>query len=209
MDILNALFRWLHILAGIIWIGMLYSSTWSTVLSGHHGRGDQEEGRPRADAPRPLLVPLGAAWTWVTGVLLLLLVFYHGGIMFEADGDWSAAAHRDGRVTFLSPFLYDALHKSGLGKDPKASGRWLSSCPRSSSSSWHLGRLQATAAYNIHLGGPVRDHHGLQRLVPDLAGAAEDHPRREGGRGARRRARGLAGAARDTTRTCRCRSSGG
>src|SRR5262249_35039953 len=25
-------------------------------------------------------------------------------------------------ITFLSPFLYDALHKSGLGKDPKVFG---------------------------------------------------------------------------------------
>ena len=26
MDVLNALFRWIHILAGIIWIGMLRST---------------------------------------------------------------------------------------------------------------------------------------------------------------------------------------
>ena len=34
----------------------------------------------------------GAAWTWVTGVLLLLLVFYHGGITFEAGRHLGRAA---------------------------------------------------------------------------------------------------------------------
>ena len=33
----------------------------------------------------------GAACTWVTGVLLLLLVFYHGGIMFDVGRDWAPA----------------------------------------------------------------------------------------------------------------------
>src|SRR3970040_1673403 len=33
----------------------------------------------------------GAAWTWATGVLLLLIVFYHGGGMFEPDSGWGRA----------------------------------------------------------------------------------------------------------------------
>ena len=64
----------------------------------------------------------GAAWTWITGVLLLLIVYYHGGIMFDGDGGWSAAAGVMVAVTFLAPFAYDALHKSGLGKNPKVFG---------------------------------------------------------------------------------------
>ena len=28
MDTMNALFRWLHILAGVVWIGMLYFFNW-------------------------------------------------------------------------------------------------------------------------------------------------------------------------------------
>src|SRR2546426_7229866 len=34
----------------------------------------------------------GAAWTWVTGVLLLLIVFWHGGLMFPAGRGWSLLA---------------------------------------------------------------------------------------------------------------------
>jgi uncharacterized membrane protein len=64
----------------------------------------------------------GAAWTWATGVLLLALVFYHGGLMFDPDEGWSLAAGVMVALTFLAPFLYDALQKSALGKNPKAFG---------------------------------------------------------------------------------------
>jgi uncharacterized membrane protein len=64
----------------------------------------------------------GAAWTWVTGVLLLFIVYYHGGIMFEGDSGWNATAGLMVAITFLAPFLYDALQKSPLGKDPKTFG---------------------------------------------------------------------------------------
>jgi len=64
----------------------------------------------------------GAVYTWVTGVLLLMLVFYHGGITFDPDGTWDVAAYVVIALTFLAPFIYDALHKSPLGKDPKTFG---------------------------------------------------------------------------------------
>jgi uncharacterized membrane protein len=64
----------------------------------------------------------GAAWTWFTGVLLLLLVFYHGRITFDADGRWTAGAIVMAVFVYVAPFVYDALHKSPLGKDPKLFG---------------------------------------------------------------------------------------
>ena len=49
MDVLNALFRWLHILAGIIWIGMLYFFNFvNGPIRGAPGRGHEEEGRARS-----------------------------------------------------------------------------------------------------------------------------------------------------------------
>lgn len=123
MDVLNALFRWLHILAGIIWIGMLYffnfvNGPFAGTMDGETKKKVVPELMPRA----LYWFRWGAAWTWVTGVLLLLLVFYHGGLMFEGDGQWSGGAIAMVAVTFLAVFLYDALHKSGLGKDPKVFG---------------------------------------------------------------------------------------
>jgi len=123
VDILNALFRWLHILAGILWIGMLYFFNWvngplQAALDAETKKKVVPELMPRA----LFWFRWGAAWTWITGVLLLLLVFYHGGIMFDGDGGWTPGAIVMVAVTFLAPFLYDALHKSALGKDPKTFG---------------------------------------------------------------------------------------
>ena len=66
----------------------------------------------------------GAAWTWVTGVLLLLLVFYHGGITFEPEAA-TGASRRDrddrGRPSSRRSSTTRS-HKSPLGKDPKTFG---------------------------------------------------------------------------------------
>jgi uncharacterized membrane protein len=64
----------------------------------------------------------GAAWTWITGLLLLMIVFYHGGLVFEEGGAWSAGGIVMVALVFLAPFVYDALQKSPLGKDPKIFG---------------------------------------------------------------------------------------
>jgi uncharacterized membrane protein len=123
LEILSALSRWIHVLAGIVWIGMLYF--FNFVNGPFQGTQDGETKKK----VNPELLPralwwfrMGAAWTWVTGVILLLLVFYHGGITFDPDGTWGVAAYVLIAVTFLAPFVYDALHKSPLGKDPKTFG---------------------------------------------------------------------------------------
>jgi len=123
LDILNALFRWLHIVAGIVWIGMLYFFNWvngpfAATMDGETKKKVVPELMPRA----LFWFRWGAAWTWVTGVLLLFIVYYHGGIMFEGDGAWNATAGLMVAITFLAPFIYDAIQKSPLGKDPKTFG---------------------------------------------------------------------------------------
>ncbi len=121
MELLNALFRWVHVLAGIVWIGMLYffnfvNAPLAGVLDGETKKKVVPELMPRA----LFWFRWGAAWTWATGVLLLAIVFYHGGLMFDPEGGWSPAAGVMVALTFLAPFLYDALQKSALGKNPKA-----------------------------------------------------------------------------------------
>ena len=123
MDILNALFRWLHILAGIVWIGMLYFFNWVNGPFAGTMDGETKKKVVPELMPRALYwFRWGAAWTWATGVLLLLLVFYHGGIMFDGETGWTPAAGIMVALTFLAPFIYDALQKSPLGKDPKVFG---------------------------------------------------------------------------------------
>jgi uncharacterized membrane protein len=123
LEILSALSRWIHVLAGIVWIGMLYF--FNFVNGPFQGTQDGETKKK----VNPELLPralwwfrMGAAWTWVTGVILLMLVFYHGGITFDPDGSWGVPAYVVIALTFLAPFVYDALHKSPLGKDPKTFG---------------------------------------------------------------------------------------
>ena len=104
MDTLNAVFRWLHILAGIIWIGMLYFFNWVNGPFAATMDGDTKKKVVPELMPRALFwFRWGAAWTWVTGVLLLLLVFYHGGIMFDGDAGWSAGAIVMVAFVFLAP----------------------------------------------------------------------------------------------------------
>jgi uncharacterized membrane protein len=123
VEILDALFRWIHILAGIIWIGMLYFFNFVNGPFVATMDGDTKKKVVPELMPRALFwFRWGAAWTWVTGVLLLMLVFYHGGLLFDEPGSWGPPAIVMVALVFVAPFLYDALQKSALGKDPKVFG---------------------------------------------------------------------------------------
>jgi len=120
VELLSPVVRWLHILAGVMWIGMLYFFNFVNGAVAATLDGDTKKKVVPELLPRALFwFRWGAAWTWITGVLLLGLVFYHGGITFEPDSGWGPAGGLMIAVTFLAVFLYDALHRSALGKDPK------------------------------------------------------------------------------------------
>ncbi len=117
MEILESVFRWIHVVAGVLWIGHLYffnfvNGPFAGTLDGETKKKVVPELMPRA----LFWFRWGAIWTWSTGVLLLILVFYHGGGLFQnPDGGWSVGAIVMVVVTFASVFLYDLLMKT-LGK---------------------------------------------------------------------------------------------
>jgi len=118
MQALEVLFRWIHVLAGVIWIGHLYF--FNFVNAPFQGKLDG----PTKKAVNPELLPRalwwfrwGAAWTWATGVLLLLVVYYHGRYALEAAEGFTAGSWVMLAVTFLAPIAYDALYKSPLGRN--------------------------------------------------------------------------------------------
>ncbi len=118
MEALEAIFRWLHVFAGIIWIGHLYFFNWV------NGPLQAKLDGPTKKIVVPELMPRalywfrwGAAYTWITGVLLLGLVYYHGQQVLASGAEWSAGAGIMIAVTFLAVFLYDALWKSGLANN--------------------------------------------------------------------------------------------
>src|SRR5262245_31839867 len=121
MEALEAIFRWMHVFAGIIWIGHLYFFNW--VNGPLQGKIDG----PTKKLVNPELMPRalywfrwGAAYTWITGVLLLMLVYYHGQQALASDAVWGVGPIVMIVVTFLAVFIYDALWKSGLASNLRA-----------------------------------------------------------------------------------------
>ena len=125
MDILSVLFRWLHVTAGILWIGLLYFFNFVNAPLAGTMDGDTKKKVVPELMPRALYwFRWGAAFTWITGVLLLALVFYHGGLMFEEGSpvSWGAGSIIMLVVVFGAFILYDLLAKSSLGKNLKVFG---------------------------------------------------------------------------------------
>lgn len=116
-DILQSLFRWIHVVAGIIWIGLLYFFNWVNgpfvaLLDGDTKKKVIPELMPRA----LFWFRWGAAWTWMTGILLLTIVFYHGGLLFESPGtSWTALALVASLIPFVGVFIYEGVMKT-IGK---------------------------------------------------------------------------------------------
>ena len=117
----EAIFRWLHVLAGVVWIGHLYF--FNFVNGPFTGKIDAATKK----AVVPELMPRalfwfrwGAAWTWITGVLLLGMVYYQNKIAVEADTGFSSGTFIMLAVALLAFLLYDVLFKSPLARNVKA-----------------------------------------------------------------------------------------
>ena len=117
MDIMNfieSIFRWLHVVFGILWIGLLYFFNW--VNSGFAPTMDAETKKKVVPElmPRALYwFRWGAAFTWITGVLLLLIVYYHGGLLFDS-GHWGLMTFIMLAIVFFGVFVYDQLANGPL-----------------------------------------------------------------------------------------------
>ena len=81
---LQMIFRWAHLVTGIIWIGHLYFFNWVNAQFAKSMSGDVKKAVVPELMPRALYwFRWGAAWTWITGFLLAGLVYYMGGILFD------------------------------------------------------------------------------------------------------------------------------
>jgi uncharacterized membrane protein len=95
-EILNLAFRWLHIFAGILWIGATWYFTWldrrfhttdpDEVWMVHSG-GFYQVRKVSSPSPQHTLhwFKWEAAYTWLTGIVLLILVYYMGGLMSDGE----------------------------------------------------------------------------------------------------------------------------
>ena len=116
MNVVESLFRWLHVVAGIIWIGHLYffnfvNAPFQTTIDGETKKKVNPELLPRA----LFWFRWGAAFTWVTGVFLLMIVYYHGRAAFESgESNWTTGTLVMIALTFVGVFVYDFLYRSVL-----------------------------------------------------------------------------------------------
>ncbi len=81
LSLINPIAKWLHIIAGVTWIGLLY---FFNFINGHVAAtmdGDTKKKVLPELMPRTLYwFRWGAAWTWVTGVVLLYIIFWNGSL---------------------------------------------------------------------------------------------------------------------------------
>ncbi len=122
-EVVSVLSRWVHVVAGILWIGLLYWFNFVNIPFVATMDGDTKKKVVPELIPRALYwFRWGAAWTWITGIVLLFLVFYHGGLMYgeESTTEWGIGNSLLMLVLLLlAPLAYDALARSPLAKDMK------------------------------------------------------------------------------------------
>lgn len=160
---LEMVFRWIHVVAGVLWIGLLYFFNWVNA-----------QVMPKLDGPtKKLVVPellpralfffrWGAAYTWVTGILLLHLVYQQG--MTITDPEVTAGSQKwiGLALVLVAPFVYDALWKALAGKQQvgvavsfalAAAAAWAMSGPLgfdARTTTIHLGSMFGTTmAFNV------------------------------------------------------------
>jgi len=117
---ITTVFRWIHVVAGILWIGHLYFFNFvNAQLAKTYSPESKKAVLPEL-MPRALYwFRWGALYTWVTGILLLGLVYYMGGLFLDEGAKLSNGAATGlslGLILFLF-FVYDGLWKSPLGKN--------------------------------------------------------------------------------------------
>jgi uncharacterized membrane protein len=141
----NLILRWIHVLAGIFWIGQTY---YFTKLEGRMAL-DEETAKKSGRLPQvwlvhsgsfslvekqssPKAVPAKFYWfrwealiTWISGFLLLCLLYYSGGLLLD-DGVSSIGVGTGtmiGLATLVLGFtVYEGLWRSPLGQMPTLAG---------------------------------------------------------------------------------------
>ena len=128
MELIHPIFKWLHVIAGIMWIGLLYffnfvNTAFAPTMDGETKKKVVPELMPRA----LYWFRMGAAWTWGTGIVLLYVIYWAGGMMpsnFTSDSVTGESANMFIHIllllTFVAEFLYDAIYKSPLASNTRA-----------------------------------------------------------------------------------------
>ncbi len=111
-DWLHLIFRWLHIVAGIMWIGHLWFFNFVNGQVAKTYDADSKKKVVPELMPRALYwFRWGAAYTWLTGILMLGLLYYMGGNLVNTPSEQNMATGVSLGIIVVVFFVYDALWK--------------------------------------------------------------------------------------------------
>src|SRR5688572_4669128 len=150
LDFTQLIFRWIHVLAGVVWIGHLYFFNWVNGPFAKTLDGDSKKKVVPQLMPRALYwFRWGAAYTWITGILLLGMVYYMGS-MLPPDGK-GMTIMRSLAIVLIMPAIYDQLWLK-VFKDKEAIGVAVTSVIVVFLT-WYMSTFMPPRAVFIHLGG--------------------------------------------------------
>jgi uncharacterized membrane protein len=189
---LNLILRWIHVFAGIMWVGATYYFTWldrrfhttdpDQVWMVHSGGFYvvEKTGSPSPDHKLHWF-KWEAAMTWLSGFPLLILVYYVGGLLVEDQSKFTMAALIGIGVIFVGWIVYDLLWLSPLAKlEPLAIAI---SYALIVALAWWLPQVMSNRAAYIHVGavlGTLMAFNVWMRIIPAqkkmVAAAREGRP---------------------------------
>jgi uncharacterized membrane protein len=179
--------RWIHVFSGILWIGQTYFFTW---LDGRFSElPNTKSGGRTVDRVwmvhsggfyvvekqnMPTLIPGTLHWfrweaaiTWLSGIFLLVYLYYFGGLMVDETMDETTAIFAGIGVLILSYPMYDALWRSPLGRDERIGA--TASFALVVLVSFGLTRIMGSRAAYIHVGamfGTIMAANVWMRILP-------------------------------------------
>lgn len=174
---LNLAFRWFHVFAGILWIGATWYFTWldrrfhtsdpDEVWMVHSG-GFYRVQKLKTPSPSHNLhwFKWEAALTWLSGIALLIVVYYMGGLMTDSEPgklNNGQAIALGVAVIVVSWIVYDFI----LARDNRIAmgAGWLLIM----ATAYGLGRLMSSRAAFMHVGaamGTLMAANVWMRIIP-------------------------------------------
>jgi uncharacterized membrane protein len=120
MGVMAELFRWLHVIAAFVWVGVGFFFAFVFLRFSASADVDLRKKLMTGIVPQSAyLMRWAALWTWVMGFMLMGMVFYHGGTLFEDGYGWSAASILTLIVVYVVSFaIYEGLARSPLAGKP-------------------------------------------------------------------------------------------